>query len=780
MAADLAVPSLADRRISGFAELLLPSGPTTAADDADLSAALDAYARQAQPENLSALEGYLATHPTSPWRVALLTNLGLAYYHHGYFSRAIDAWEQAWAQGRSVTDPAVKPLVDRAVGELIRMHARLGHADRLEELFEEVDGRAVTGPATEALAGAKEGLWQMRHNPGVAYLCGPMALKNLLLAQGADANRVAFLDAYRSPQGGVTLAQVARLADQADLKYRLVKRQPGEPIPIPSIVHWKVTHFAAIVGEDGDRLHLKDPTFGTDLWISRRALDAEASGYFLVPKDTAAGQPWRLVSLAEAKTPRGMGYTSSNDPTATRPGDDTECPKTCDEAGKAPAPGLVQYDVHGMLVSLSLRDTPVGYRPARGPSAEVTFTYNQREAYQPATFGYFNVGPKWTLNWLSYIQDDPLTAGASVLRAVAGGGAVVYGGYAAASGTFTRETRDAAQLVRLVAQDGAVSYERRLADGGVEVYAQSSGATAYPRRLFLSRVIDPAGNAVTLAYDSQLRLTTLTDATGRVTTFDYELAAKPLLLTRVTDPFGRSAQLAYDASGRLVSITDVIGLTSSFTYDAGSFIMAMTTPYGTTQFVSAGDGTYRDLRITDPLGNTEAVVYTNRDTPSVPFSESVVPAGLTAPIFNQYINGRNTAYWNKHAYSQAQLGGTSLDFGKARIKHWTHAKDTTKTAHTLESIKQPLERRVWFSYPGQESNYCCNTAIIGTLDYPSAIASVLDDGSTQLYRYDYNAMGKPLRAVDPVGRETRYTYAANGIDLTRVAQVTPSGEQTRA
>jgi len=95
------------------------------------------------------------------------------------------------------------------------MHARLGHADRLEELFKEVGGRAVTGPATEALAGAKEGLWQMRHNPGVAYLRGPMALKNLLLAQGAEAKRVAFLDAYRSPQGGVTLAEAARVAGEA-------------------------------------------------------------------------------------------------------------------------------------------------------------------------------------------------------------------------------------------------------------------------------------------------------------------------------------------------------------------------------------------------------------------------------------------------------------------------------------------------------------------------------------------------------------------------------------
>ena len=54
--------------------------------------------------------------------------------------------------------PAVARLVDLAVGELLRMHARIGHADRLTELFAEVEGRTVTGPATEALTGAKEGL----------------------------------------------------------------------------------------------------------------------------------------------------------------------------------------------------------------------------------------------------------------------------------------------------------------------------------------------------------------------------------------------------------------------------------------------------------------------------------------------------------------------------------------------------------------------------------------------------------------------------------------------
>jgi hypothetical protein len=162
-------------------------------------------------------------------------------------------------------------LVDRAVGELLRMHARLGHADEVAALFEEIGERPLTGPATETRTGAKEGLWIMRNDPGVAYLCGPMALKNLLLAQGVPADQLAFIDAYRSGPEGVSLEDVARLADGAKLSYRLIYRETGQAIPVPSIVHWKVAHFAAIVGEREGYFQIEDPTFGRALWVSRAA-----------------------------------------------------------------------------------------------------------------------------------------------------------------------------------------------------------------------------------------------------------------------------------------------------------------------------------------------------------------------------------------------------------------------------------------------------------------------------------------------------------------------------
>jgi len=82
-----------------FEEPLIPTGPTSPGEDAMLLNAVREYQR-GTADDFVAIEQFLADHPLSPWRVALLTNLGLSYYHSGYFSKAISSWEQAWRFGR--------------------------------------------------------------------------------------------------------------------------------------------------------------------------------------------------------------------------------------------------------------------------------------------------------------------------------------------------------------------------------------------------------------------------------------------------------------------------------------------------------------------------------------------------------------------------------------------------------------------------------------------------------------------------------------------------------
>jgi RHS repeat-associated protein len=775
------VPAAAVTQAAHFEEPLLPSAATTGEENAALLQALDAYKAQPAKDDFAPIANFLDTHPKSAWRIALLADMGLLDYHYGYFSRAISNWQDAWDAGRSNTDPRVKALVDRVAGELLRMHARLGHADDIEHLIADIGDRKLTGQATEDLTGAREGLYVFRNNPGIGYLCGPMALKNLLLSLGRPADQVRFLDDYRSGPHGVSLEEVATLATKAKLDFHLVHRDANQPIPIPSVIHWKVSHFAAIVGEQNGRYHIKDPTFGHDLWVTRGALDTEGSGYFLALGKQDSG-PWRLVASEEASHIRGMGYTNNNDPDDDTP-DDPPC--DCDGGSNASGDsgpgeadagdddtGMTVYHFTEMLNSLKLVDSPVGYTPPKGPAVPVTITYNQREASQPANFSFFNVSPKWTLNWLAYIQDDPTNVGGNVSRIVGGGGSITETGYS--GGAFTMEEKTGAVLATV--PGAQPSYTLTFPDGSVNTYAVSNGATTYPRIIFLSQMADRYGNTLGFTYDSQFRLTAIKDATARSTTFSYTNTAFPLQVTKITDPFRRAATLTYDSTGRLIQITDVLGLVSKYTYDANSLVDALTTPYGTTNFSYGQNGNSLYLQATDPLGYTERVEYI-QGAPGIPFSDpsNTVPVGIIAP-FNEYLSDRDTYYWDKHAYAVA-----SGNYTQARNKHWVHlASNTNVTGGVIESIKRPLENRIWFNYPGQP-NGGLGTAISGTLDSPSIIGRVLDDGTTQLKQLAYNTAGNMTSTTDPVGRQTSITYAANNIDLVSVQQKTgPSTTATIA
>ncbi|MHA6833717.1 discoidin domain-containing protein [Ralstonia pseudosolanacearum] len=755
------------REVRVFEEPLIATGPSSPEEQQALWQAVQHYRDAGNAEAFAPLQAFLTQYPNSAWGLALRTNLGLTYYRLGYFSRAMDAWEAAWRDARAQTQPETKRLADRALGELVRMHARIGHADRVTALLEEAQARPLQGPATEAIAGAREGLWLMRNEPGVAYLCGPMAIKNILEFQGADRSLIARISAVRSSPHGVTLDTVGKLAQQVKLPYTIARRSPGTPIPLPAVVHWKINHYAAIVAEENGQYHLKDPTFGRDLWISKEALEAETSNYFLISKQAAKQPGWKTVAQAEAKQVFGMGATTAVDETRLTPNDPKACDcKNEDNANSAGAPdagvggglesipsmGMPSYNVHAMLVSLNVVDTPVGYRPPKGPAVSFTLTYNQRDAHQPANFTYFNFGPKWTSNWLSYVQDDPASAGSSVMRYVAGGGVVFQSGYNASTGTFTAEAADASMLVRT----SATSYERRLSDGSKEVYAQPDGATYAPRRVFLTQIVDRRGNAVTLSYDAQLRLTVVTDALGKRTTLSYGNTNNPLLVTQITDPFGRSAQIGYDASGRLSDITDAIGMKSSFGYDAGTFINAMTTPYGTTQFAYGESGMQRWINITDPLGQTERVEYAH-PTPGMSSSDPQAPAGMN--VFNEWMHYRNTFYWNAKAYAEG-----AGDYTKARLTHWFHSKDNDHmTAGAIESTREPQESRVWYKYANQPWG-----GAIGPTEQPTQIGRLRDDGTTELVQLTYNAQGNVTSKIDAAGQQLSYDYASNGIDVVRV------------
>jgi len=785
-----------------FEEPLVPiGGEPTAEENSALAAALLGYAKRNGPDDFSALTEFLDKHPASTWRASLLTGLGLEYYNTAHYSLALEAWREAWAHAAEATNVRGKNITDRAVGELAFMYARLGRMTELEALLKSVEGRGFVGAATERITGAREGLWNMQNNPGISFKCGPYALQQILLSDkgllaSSPTNAMMEILNSASTQKGFSLPQVAELSKKVGLNYQMAFRSgsagvssassarsgaagedAGAPrvrgeFVAPSVVHWKVGHYAAMVRKEGDRYLLEDPTFGSTVWATREALEAETSGYFLIPAgDLPKG--WRTVDAKEGATVWGKGATTSNDPDPLTPND----PKTSPCKG---GPGMAVSSVHLMLVSLNIVDTPVGYSPPVGPHVQFTVRYNQRDANQPANFTYSGFSPKWTCDWISYISDNPQSPLANVKYYARGGGARTFTGFNTNTQTYAFEQFDQTQLKRTSTN----SYEMLSPDGSKLVFTNSDSTVGTFRRVFLTQIVDPFGNAVTLTYDADLRLVALTDAIGQVTTLTYvsDDFTHPengyYLISRVTDPFGRFATFEYEfGARRLVKITDVIGLESRFVYldipnfptqgmtNLTDFIQGLITPYGTNSFIAAsgfGDSTSRSLETVYPDGSRERVEYNQSTSLGIPTTDPIASLPVGMGFVGSTTVFRDTFFWSRTACATSYG-----DYSKARIYHWMHKLNVAAptTSGSLSSIKEPLENRLHYNYPGQ-----IGTDGEGTSNRPAQIGRVLDDGQTQLYTYAYNGFGHVTNSIDPLGRTFSYLYASNGIDLLEVRQ----------
>ena len=322
------------------------------------------------------------------------------------------------------------------------------------------------------------------------------------------------------------------------------------------------------------------------------------------------------------------------------------------------------------------------------------------------------------------------------------------------------------------------STERRLPSGVVEVFTlPDRGPILSGRRVFLTQVINARGHAIDLTYDSVFRLVAITDALGQVSTLSYLDATDPLRLTQFTDPFGRVVSLTYDGAGNLASITDVVGMTSLFSYASDSFLQSMRTPYGVTAFRRGPDNLsltgFRRLEVVDPGGAVQRVEHhfsgtTSGESATAPSGS--VPAGFES--LNQGLDWYNSFYWDKRAMVQGPG-----DPARAVRTHWLMRESMAyavaggvNARNIPHSVQRPLQPRIWYRYQNQD-----NPSKTGEGSRPTEISRVLANGATQTWRASYNTLGHPTSAADPLGRETTFVYAANGIDLAEVRQTTGPG-----
>jgi len=659
-----------------FQEPLIPmSGDVQSGENADLAKAIKAFKAKPDTEDLSPFAMFLDAHPQSRWAPSLKLSLGQIKFQSGYLSEAMALWSSSWEQAKGEKDRGKAAIANGSIANLLLLTSRLGRQEDLRKYLAEINGRAFFGSDEQKVVGAREGLWSMEHKPECSFKCGPFAVNNVLNAVNRTHLMNPVLEKAESTKAGTSLVQVKHWADQVGLKYQIAKRTPGAPLLTPSVVHFKLDHFAAIVEAQNGRYHLKDPTFDTDgqSWITAKAIDQESDGYFLVSAEKPLPQGWQAVPEDEAKQVFGKGIASG------RNGNNSNCPapqtspcscETCDDCD-----GMARASVWSMLATLHISDKPLGYEPPVGPAIGFKFDYNHLQTNQPTTFTFTNAGQNWNFNWLSYLTVDSGTNVATV-RLRSGGSEV----YTPSGGAYSPDFLTQALLVNM----GGGVYQRRMKDGSIETYSQSDGSS--PARIFLTQVQDPQGNSVFIQYDANFRLTTITDTIGQISTLTYVSNtignAGFYKIASITDPFGRSCSFAYDASlSNLLSITDVIGLKSSFQYDTTSgFISQMTTPYGTTGFYQYVPGVdvypARGLRFTFPDG-----------------SSSVLENWLNEP--------KMTYFWDRHAIAMYPNDPVNKDYSHCEQTRFTIDLNTNLEASSIQKIVHPLEASspTFLTYP---------------------------------------------------------------------------------
>ena len=763
-----------------FAEPLVPVGGQPSADDtAALGRAIRTFYARSDRGETSSMTSYLAGQPASPWRASLLANLGTVYAQEGAFSRAMSAFDEAWRLTKDSTEPAGQAVADFAVSHWLEVAASFGQTDTVQTRLEEIGTRNVRGAAATRLSQARETAFFLRTYPDQVTASGPEALRVILNEQGRLPEKLpSALLSYKPSAAGTSLAELDVLADAAGINLGAARWNGQGPIPVPSILHWKLGHFSPIVERQGDRYRIVDVALGGTLWVSRATIAEEGSGHFLIPEGGGAGS-WSAVSEAEAGTIVGHSCLPGGPRKPRKP--DPPCapsPRKKKKVRRTTNPGMCGYVLEPSSLSLQLVDTPLLYSPALGPAVEFALFYQQHEYFQPQTFPFANVGRMWSFEWQRFVQEEPaycvtVCVAANVWVYDAGSREVYFDPNS--DGTYDANLESRAIVVRV--SSSPITYERRFPDGSKEIYGIPDGAAAGQRRVFISEMVDPQGQSIEFTWDAQARLIAVTDAIGQVTELSYEHPTDSRRITSVTDPFGRVATLQYSPDGVLSSITDIIGLTSSFTYGRGDFVASMTTPYGTTTFRHEADPQdqfwARMVEATDPLGETEHLHMEWR-TSTIPATlpSTEIPTGFEGK--NHNIDLYNTFHWSKQAWKTAPG-----DKSKAVLTRWLLMNENPAAQYLLavpHSVKQPLEGRVWYAYPGQGAT----SDVVGWSEAPSTIGRKLDDGTSQIWEYTYDTFGNVLTATDPLGRRTSYTYASNGIDLLEVRQTTGAQNQLLA
>ncbi|HEY5044081.1 MAG TPA: cysteine peptidase family C39 domain-containing protein, partial [Verrucomicrobiae bacterium] len=733
------------------------------------------------------VEQFFSNHPQSPWAASLHHDYALYCRQIGRTSRALEEWQAAWDLVKDDTSPAARKLAGSIIANWMDLLSSLGRLDQLKELIAVGNQLQFANPHDRDLfQGARNAYYLMAMHPGIAYRCGTFALKAVGEKLGIGQNLEALVG-LRSPTNGFSMEQLVEIGRQHGLNVVAVHRTKGQELIVPSVVHWRVNHYAAILEKQGDRYLVSDPTFGNERYLTADVINEEASGDFLIPAAMLTNG-WTSIETNQIASIRGMGLPNNiND----------ALDKGCLPGGQCPpCAGMPVWWISEPYINLWMADEPISYLTSRGEPMTLRLSYKQRDSRTQTDGPVVTTG--WNNSWFSYIALSELgdysngsmpvsLASCTVQLYLADGGEVDF----AQGQTYDPETRSLLQQIPLndslsAAPDNGKNGIRVVhADGSQDIYGWGLhdfvGGHSYLRAYFLrTRHIDEHGDTTWFNYTytnggSAYLLNSVVDYDGGTNWLYYtEISGVPYF-SAMTNAYGQSIHLKYDGNGNLTNLVDAIGMTSGIAYDTNSLPTSLTTPYGTTAFsledngISYYGGTLgnaggdanqlidRSALVIDPTDATNLYMY-RYDSALVWSSSTFANAPTNTPLGTLDIgnadtntdNGLNAVYfrdsyhWNPHQYAALSTANmtnfTAGDYLLARTRHWLQDSNDQYVTGYLSVERDPSPDgtteglKTFYDYQGKTLTYR-----EGTNPLPSVIAWCLPGGESHYEHkiYDY-------------------------------------------
>ncbi len=174
-----------------FEEPLVPvGGDPTPAENVALTKALTAYANRSGVDDFTSLTGFLERYPTMRLERRAADESRTRILQHGpLFENTVGMGtgvEPRQSGDRPERQSHSGPGGGRAGIHVCASRTRWRNFDAL---LQSVEGRVFSGPATERMTGAREGLWNMENRPEIAFRCGPFALHRIKTLSGSSGPR---------------------------------------------------------------------------------------------------------------------------------------------------------------------------------------------------------------------------------------------------------------------------------------------------------------------------------------------------------------------------------------------------------------------------------------------------------------------------------------------------------------------------------------------------------------------------------------------------------------